>query len=417
MRPTGGIRLGRLATLVVLAACGAAAMVGGCSCEAPEVRQLAMAEGIPAIRVKLGDDRPRLAVAVDGPYRLTADGRPVGAVGNLPWTAVEAAPEGFRLQGRTVAAKALELHPLSSGGTFRLRTKAGGADRERSYRGWLRIGRTAAGGLRPVNVVSAEVYVAGVLANELVPRWHLETHKAQAVAARTFAMAERLRRAHDDFDVFDSAQSQVYGGADTETATAWEAVAATRGVVAVYAGPDGRRTLLKTYYHSTCGGATCAAAVAFGGSTPPPLRGVTCPYCRASRLFEWKDVEITKREMTEALRRSGAPALATLQDITHLEVAQADPNGRAIAVRVVDTTGRSLRIAAGEWRLMVGPRRLPSTWFTVRDAGDRFLFDGHGWGHGVGLCQWGAQHLAERGLTGEQILRFYYPGVELTRAY
>jgi stage II sporulation protein D len=375
-----------------------------------------MADGMPAIRVKLGADVPALAIAVDAPYRLTGDAREAGAGASLPWTAVEPAPRGFRVGGRTVAGGRLELVP-GGDAAFRLRQKVNGADRERSYRGSLRIEKTSDGRLRAVNVVPAEAYVAGVVPNEMPTRWSVEALKAQAVAARSFALAERLVHRADAFDVFDSAQSQVYGGADTETAKTWEATAATRGVVAVYRGPGGARMLLKTYYHSTCGGATCASEIAFGGTTPPPLRGVTCPYCRDSRMFEWKDVEISKREMTEALRASGVPSLRTIDTITHLEIAQADPNGRAVTIRVVDTTGRSLRIDAGEWRLMVGPRRLPSTWFTVRDGGDRFLLQGHGWGHGVGMCQWGAAYLAERGQTGEQILRFYYPGIELTRAY
>jgi stage II sporulation protein D len=85
---------------------------------------------------------------------------------------------------------------------------------------------------------------------------------------------------------------------------------------------------------------------------------------------------------------------------------------------MADTAGAVVLVQANYWRALVGNGRVPSTWFTLRDQGDRLLItDGRGYGHGVGLCQWGAEYLAEHGQTGEQILRYYYPKVELLKAY
>ena len=92
--------------------------------------------------------------------------------------------------------------------------------------------------------------------------------------------------------------------------------------------------------------------------------------------------------------------------------------GRAAAIRIVDAAGVSVLIDANFWRGVMGPGRVLSTWFDIEDRGDSIaLVNGRGWGHGVGLCQWGAEFLAERGKTGEEILRYYYPKIELMRAY
>jgi stage II sporulation protein D len=92
--------------------------------------------------------------------------------------------------------------------------------------------------------------------------------------------------------------------------------------------------------------------------------------------------------------------------------------GRAGQVRVVDVTGKAILLRASWWRLLMGAGRVPSTWFDIEDRPDRIvLAGGRGLGHGVGLCQWGTEYLAERGKAAEEILRYYYPKVELTRAY
>ena len=398
-----------------LAVGGAAVVMSGCSCEGPRPRELLREDGIPLVRVKLGDDSPSVAVAVDGPYVLRADGKELESGKRLAWTTFRWNAGGIFVGPRVLPVANLELVPASEG-TFQIRQQAGASARQRSYRGRLGVLRNASGTLRPVNVINIEAYVAGVLPNELLSTWHVETYKALAVAARTYALVERSTRRDQDFDVFDSAMSQVYGGADSETSRSWEAVSATRALVGAYEGPGGL-TLFKMYYHSTCGGATVPSGAVFGGQTPPPLTGVACPYCGDSKYHEWHDVALTKHEITQAMRASGNPALKNLREVARVEVAEAGPSGRAAYIRVVDGAGHSLKIDANEWRLWVGSRKIPSTWFTIRDAGDRIILDGRGWGHGVGMCQWGAEYLAAHGQSGEQILRYYYPSIVLVRGY
>ncbi len=408
-----------MAALPALLGLGLAAVVlGGCSCEGPKPRVgPTPAKKIPLIRVKLGSDVRSLAVAVAGPYRLQRGNATLASGDRLEWTT-------FDLRGGEVATESgplgtppIEIHPAEDG-TLAVRQRVNGKERERAYRGFLRLIATAEGNLQAVNVLPMEPYLAGVLRNELLKSWHLEAYKAQAVAARTYALAERNRRLSQPFDVYDSQQSQVYGGKDTETQRAWNAVAATQGIVAAHRDKEGRLRLLHTFYHSTCGGETCPSGTVFGGETVRPLAGVECPYCCRAKWYRWSGVVLEKKDIADALRQSGVAELRRLGEVRRVEVAATTGSGRATKIRVVDTGGLSILVNANAWRRFIGGMKVPSTWFTIRDDGERIVLEnGHGFGHGVGMCQWGAEYLAEHGLTGEQILRHYYPGVRLVRAY
>jgi stage II sporulation protein D len=371
------------------------------------------------VRIRLGEELQGLTVGVDGPWRLSSAAGEVASGTDLEWTEV-AFKNGAVVFGRHAAVHGpVELRAEREGGIW-LCQRVGNQDRERRYRGVIQILPTGAGVLRVINVLPMETYLAGVLPNELPRTWNLEAYKALAVAARTYALSERNLRGRYDFDLYDSTQSQVYGGCGTETQTSWNAVVATWGVVATYRGEDAKPFLLRTYYHSTCGGMTVPAGSVFGGETPAPLMGgVACNYCRRSPRYRWPDVVLTKQEIGDALKQSGNAELGRIGRIQRVEIAQTTGDGgRAEAIRVTGASGATAIIRAGYWRLLVGAGKIPSTWFNIVDKGDRIvLTGGRGYGHGVGLCQWGAEYLAERGKSGEEIFRYYYPNVELTRAY
>jgi len=409
------------AAMAVLAAItGAVALgLGGCAPEGPPVRAPRIGKEVPFVRVHLGDDAPSVMVAVHGPWRLTADSGEVGKGARLDWTTVALKDEQIVFGDSPPVVGAVELTGEHDG-TIWVRQTVGGASRERGYRGSVRLAPGAGGTVRVVNTLPLEAYVAGVVANELKKAWNVEAYKAQAIAARTYALQERNTHSRYDADVSDSPSSQVYGGCMTETKTAWEALERTWGIVGTYRGAEGKPTLLRMYYSSTCGGMTASAADAFGGTAPPPLfGGVSCIWCSQSPKYRWPDVVLTKQEIADGLHRSIDPELASLGPVDKVEVAErTGANMRATVIRVVGRSGKSVLIRAGNWRLLVGAGKVPSTWFDIEDAGDHIILkNGHGFGHGVGLCQWGAEYLAERGKTGEEILRYYYPGVELVRAY
>ena len=413
----------RMARMVLMASV-AVVSFSGCSCERPR-RAARMGAEVPRVRVKLGRDTQSVAVAVKGPWRLVGREGEIASGKSLDWTQVTIWGHTISTSGNIVFGHLATVNgPVelsgADDGPVRVSQTVGGKARRRRYRGTLRISPTEGGAIRLINVLPMEAYLAGVLANELYPSWHVEAYKAQCIAARTYALMQRNARRRYDFDVYDSTLSQVYGGVGTETDKTWEAVEATWGVAATYRAAGGKRALLKTYYHSTCGGDTVAAGGVFGGSTPAPLAGGTkCTYCRKSPKYRWAPVVLTKRHVTDALQRSGSASLTQLGPVWRVEVAaRTGTGGRAERIRIVDTAGKSVLLRAGYWRILVGASKVPSTWFDIEDRGDRIaLTGGRGYGHGVGLCQWGAQYLAAHGKRGEEIVRYYYPGVELAKAY
>jgi len=399
---------------------GAAVVLGsGCSCQGPESRgrNLAAAPGVPVIRVKLGDDAASMTVSVAGPWRLTCQGRELMKGDTLGWTDVRVACDGRIVLGdRILGAGPVELTG-GLDGSVRVRQMLGGQCRERAYRGFLRITRVA-GGLRVVNVLNLEAYLGGVVCNEMPDGWNLEALKAQAVAARTFALQARNAQTRRDFDVYDSVQSQVYGGFSGETAKSRRAVSETWGIVGTYGSKDGRPVLVQMFFHSACGGATASAGDIFGGTPLPPLRGdVPCRYCYRSSKYQWSGIVIPKADIAQALQKSGDPAVRALGPLARIEVAAKSTQGRVTYVRLVDECGKEAALRSNDFRTLVGASRLSSGWFTARAEGDGFVFSGRGNGHGVGLCQYGAQYLAEHGKKAAEILRYYYPGIQLSRAY
>ena len=411
-----GVRALMARTVLMVSVAGAS--FSGCACERPR-RAARIGTEVPRVRVKLGTDVHSVAVAVQGKWRLTGREGTIASGKRLDWTPVTVSG-GNVVFGRIATANGPVELTGSDDDPVGVSQTVGGRSRLRRYRGTLRIAPTTNGAVRLVNTVPMEAYLAGVLAIELYKGWHVEAYKAQCIAGRTYALMERNGRRRYDFDVYDSTRSQAYGGLDTETDTAWDAVEATWGVVATCRATNGKHALFKTLYHSTCGGDTVPAGSVYGGSTAAPLVGGTrCTFCRNSSRYRWPTVVLTKRQISEAVRRSGSASLAALGPVGRVEVAtRTGRGGRAEQIRIVDTAGKAVLCRAAYWRTLVGASKVPSTWFTIEDRGDRIaLTGGRGYGHGVGMCQWGAQYLATHGKTGEEILRYYYPGVELVRVY
>lgn len=276
-----------------------------------------------------------------------------------------------------------------------------------------------------VNHVPLERYLPGVLARELFQHWRPATFEAQAVAARSFACAEHqffTGRRH--FDVTDNASSQMYIGA-TASEPAVRAVAATRGVVLAW-----RDHLVPGYYSSCCGGIPARAIDAIGDNpinAMPPLDGAPRdPHCQSAPTFTWTH----HRRPDRTLARLGAFAkaaeiepLARLSRLEAIDVAERNPHGRPVSyrLRAVGPAGTVEHVlSAGRLRLafdypVAGLKRpKPPMWSGFVDctlSPDDLMIAGRGHGHGVGLCQYGAESLARAGRDAFAILREYYPGV------
>jgi len=270
----------------------------------------------------------------------------------------------------------------------------------RPFRGDIRILKEE-NKIMVVNEIDVEDYLMGVLYHEMAHYWPVEALKAQAIAARTYAIYQKVISKKRYYDVTSDVYSQVYGGRRSETWRTSRVINQTRRLVMLYNGK-----LFPAYYHATCGGRT-TDAVNLWGIDIEPLKGRECGFCNFSPHFRWKK-ELALDTISERLREAGYD----IKDIVSIDIIKRDESGRILELELKGKDG-SIRLDGNRFRLIIGPNLIKSTNFEI-DFRSRFVtFYGKGWGHGVGMCQWGAYGMARKGYKAEEILKYYYPGVEI----
>lgn len=273
------------------------------------------------------------------------------------------------------------------------------------YRGWIRLTPEK----KLINEVSVEAYLMGVVPSEMPSSWPAEALKAQAVAARSFTVRRMSRTADKEFDVTDGEGSQTYRGVLAEKPTTNAAILATAGTV-LFCDSD----FCDAVYSADCGGFTAASdEMGFGTKTKYlPGTSDTSPdgdFCLASKNHDWK-VEVTAPQLVVALKKLKKDVGA----VKSVTVAKLGPSGRAQTVRFEGSVGKT-DITGSALRSAMGLDLLKSTLFSVVQTDKGWRFAGKGWGHGVGLCQYGAAGRAKAGQTYDQILAAYYPGATLEK--
>ncbi|SLM48195.1 putative Amidase enhancer protein LytB [Nitrospira japonica] len=266
--------------------------------------------------------------------------------------------------------------------------------------GLVHVVRRGVGAL-VINQVDLEEYVKGVVPAEVNSSWHPEMLKAQAVAARTYALYQQMLSANRDYDVVASVQDQVYRGKQGVDGAVLKAVEETRGLVLTYQGAP-----IYAAFSSTAAGLT-EDAVNVWSKDYPYLKGVECPFDLASPYYQWT-ASFRKELLEHNLRQQGFP----IGMITALTPSSFSRGGRVATLRVAHTEGE-LILRGEELRKAVGYMVVPSTQFTVESVGSEIVLSGYGAGHAVGMCQWGAKELAELGYPFSTILSYYYPDTQL----
>jgi stage II sporulation protein D len=283
------------------------------------------------------------------------------------------------------------------------------------HRGAIEIRRSEDGSLSVIGDLGFEDYVKGIA--EVPPDWPIEAMKAQTVAARSYALS------HLDpggmYDLCATTYCQVYAGAGVELGPwgdRWSrAVEATAGEALLFGGEPAQ-----TFYFSTSNGRTYGNEVVFGGSPLPYLRGIQERDDRASPLSRWR-VEVPFDELARFLTAAGSWSGGPIRRISVGDGAFTVHGRRGRAVLSKD----SLRDALNETASCLAPARyppvepegvrlpstVPSIWFRGRVAGRALVLEGRGWGHGIGMVQWGAYGKAERGMSYGEILAAYYGGL------
>jgi len=257
--------------------------------------------------------------------------------------------------------------------------------------------------------VPLEDYVVGVLSVEAAVEDELEALKAQAIVSRTFALKNIGRHSDEGFDLCSNTHCQQFkAGRASEKLR--QAVAETAGQVL----QDSNGQLVDAYFHAACGGVTANIETLWGEPAPTYLRGVRDDYCASMPNHEWTDV-IRVDQLAKAL--ASYPLTDAGRRIDNIVVTKRDATGRAQIISIEGERRRQVR--GWEFKLAVGRALgwnvLKSSRFSVSRHGSAFVFQGSGFGHGLGLCQSGAHVMARRGASSSQILDHYFPGTRVSK--
>lgn len=271
----------------------------------------------------------------------------------------------------------------------------------------LRVYLSQQGSIVPMDM---EEYIMGVVAAEMDTEWPQAALAAQAIEARTFTLQKIDEQgtlpgkdAHASTNI---EEFQAYNASRIND-NVREAVNSTRGLVAVHQGE-----FVRSWFHSYCGGitATPSAGLNFKGKNPAYCKPVENP----CRKYVDKDIEFWSKSFSKSQIRSAVRSIADEDpgDFKNFDIISAE-NGRAITLKI-----GKVEVPAAELRLALGSTEMRSTWVdSPTISGDEVKFIGRGYGHGVGLCQWGAKGLAEEGRSAEEIVKIFFPGIEIKKLW
>lgn len=321
------------------------------------------------------------------------------------------------------------------------------------YRGFVGLKRFSASDPTVINYIDVEKYLYGVLPYEISPKWPIEAQKAQAVAARNYALTNLGKHKKYGFDVCNTIDCQVYVGANVETLLSNSAVDLTSGIYLKYNGK-----LAQTVFHSNSGGRT-ENAENIWSTAFPYLVGVEDPYSIGNPNDTWT-VSYTPEQISQKLIAKGY----NIGSVINIAVDSYSVNGRSLKTTIYGTNG-NVSFEKDKIRGFFGDANFKTNYFTIQSPGgsgvtaltgagaskitngtsslltasgsstasvnglkatngiststlqmtssDAYVFNGKGWGHGVGMSQWGAKSMADKGFTYEEILKFYYKGTVL----
>ncbi|MEO5510314.1 MAG: SpoIID/LytB domain-containing protein [Longimicrobiales bacterium] len=303
----------------------------------------------------------------------------------------------------------------------------------RQYRGEVLLLSTGTKKVTAINIVDMEAYLLGVVPREMGkrPATEIEALKAQAVAARTYAIGNMGGHENKGFDFYATVLDQVYGGTADEDSIVSRAVRETRGRIISHQG----RPIL-AYYASTCGGTTAAieeswptrAALPYLRSRSDRIPGTDDDYyCKTSNRFNWK-TEWTRQQLLDVLgttlrthTRGSVTSVASVDDV---QITSRGPSGRATLDLKVDGRTYTLRADSIRWVLRPTPAggilnssRLYNVSTTRNGTVDHLTIEGGGWGHAIGMCQVGAMARARAGHSYTDILKAYYSDVTIASLY
>lgn len=256
-----------------------------------------------------------------------------------------------------------------------------------------------------INKLDLESYLYGVLPAEISPGWPDEVLKAQAVAARSFAIYNLNKNKNSLYDLSDCVLSQVYSGYDIENKKTTNAINQTKGEVLVY-----NNEVIQAFFHANSGGKTASSEEVWGGRFDY-LKSIDDYYSINEKNYKW-NYKIYVKEIEKNLANNKIYT----GNIYDIKINNRTESGRIDKLKIYGSNG-IFEIKAKDFRNYIGVDKIRSTNFSIQQKNDELFFEGFGWGHGVGLSQEGAKKMAEIGKNYQDILNFYYRGVKLEKIY
>lgn len=341
--------------------------------------------GWAAVEMRVAVAAGERAIAIGSSTQAIVKSPTGDSLGQVPGgQAVQVTLENAQIQLANWSGSAFLLEPTQGGYVF--------ID-DSWYRGRVLV-LAQQGQLTAVNLVDLESYLYSVLGSEMPTSWPQAALQAQAVAARSYALYQRGRSSGRAYDVSDTTGSQVYRGITAETISTHQAVDATRYQVLTYGGQ-----IIEAVFHSSSGGYT--ENVEDIWQQPVPYLRSVQDFDHDAPVYEWSQL-ITQSDFQQRIPGIGTLVAAVPERTT--------PRGRIVSMRLDGNQGSRV-ISGNDLRKALGLR---STLFTIGLAGDQIQIAGRGYGHGIGLSQWGARTMAVQGYSYSQILNHYYQGSTLS---
>ena len=378
-----GTRAQETVLIIVFFILGQFGITSACALEIPD-----------QIRVSVVNNADRIELSVRGGYKIisSGSGRLLDQGDTFFNRNIEPTVNGIRFGSKYFNTNSIDIIAAKKPSIY--------LDK-RLYKGSLQIIKTKGQKLVAVNIVNLEDYVKGVLYHEVSHRWPIEAIKAQAIASRTYAFYQIKENSHKRYHLYSDISSQVYNGVYAERYRTNQAVDQTKGKVLMW-----KDKPVPAFFHSTCAGHTERSGSLWDVDLPP-LSGLECKYCKNSPYFSWSyDVELGALE--KVLKSAGY----IIGPVERIRVSGRNRSGRANSV-IMEGHDFSDDIKAKDLRHLMGPSLIKSTNFGVTVKDGKAYFKGKGWGHGVGMCQWGAFSIAKKKKTAEDILLYYYPGATI----
>ncbi len=297
------------------------------------------------------------------------------------------------------------------------------------YRGQIQIIKDVDGFILPINIVYLEDYLKGVVPSEIgkLDKKRFEALKAQAVAARTYAI-KNLNRYYDmGYDLESTISDQVYRGVLVEDTLVNLAVEFTKGEIITY-----KDKPIEAKYHSTCGGYTSNNEDEWGGTPQPYLRSVkdspggclwisSKPYCKDSKHFLWT-YQFERGTFYKIVSKNASNIFNADLDVVKFKINKKDKHKRVVEVELKTKDGKKYYVKGLNIRKLITFEEyyggfLKSRLFEIKEDKEKIVISGKGFGHGVGMCQYGAMEMAKRGKNYKEILKHYYRGTKLKKLY